>query len=240
VKIELSALFRRAMTAASLLIIPVVVLGAPPAFASARAASATVTNPAGEPIQHGGSSTEFGLLLPPTAACPGDTYHKGWLVSSYVAPASVSLSSVYYPNDYPNTGVDLVSTEGEPYVTESTQVTSGQIQTPPLFSWSRYDHDFTDLPPGSYNVGIACYQGHQPIARYWNVRFTFVASSSDPGGFTWTVTSGSTRGGSGHSEGPLIGLVVLVLAGGAVAVAVARSRSTRGRARRSRARSISV
>lgn len=219
------------------------VLGlASPATAS-NGGSAVVTDQNGDPLSHGGSGTEFGLVLPASAACPGDSLHHGWLISSYVAPAAVAPSSIYLPNDYPNTKLDLVTVQQYPYVDEQTVPDTGGIGTPPLFTWGPFSQERSLLPAGTYNVGIGCFLGHHTAARYWNVQFTFTNSRSDPGGFTWT-DSAAGRSSSDHT-GAVIVLVVLVVGAAGTVIAVAgrgprRRRPAPDRRARRRAAGVGV
>jgi hypothetical protein len=109
--------------------------------------------------------------------------------------------------------VDLITLQGEPFVTQATAVNTGAIQTLPGFSWSRYDHDPTEQPLGTYNVGIACAPGLGEVAAYWNVRINFVTNDGDPGGFSWQVVSPpvAPSGQNGDEIPLLVGIVVGVI-----------------------------
>ena len=198
------------------------------ADAVAKAGPARIVNQQGAPIGSGGSRTVFGLQLPIDAACPGDTMHQQWLVSSFAIPESMDPARLSFPYNYPSTGIDLITTDGVPYITQATGPFTGAVVTPPLFSWSRYDHDTEDLPPGPYIVGIACVRAHLTIARYWAARVSFVTSASDPGGFTWRVTDPSRNASGGLSGGLLVLLVVLLGLLGSIAGWVVLSRRHRG------------
>jgi hypothetical protein len=175
------------------------------------------------PLNGGGSATPFTLRLPGGAACPGDTAHKGYLVFSYTIPAAVKPDHIFFPGGSPKVGVDLIDTAGVPFVTEATGVNTGVVLQPPVFVWSRYDHHPEALPPGTYNVGLACALLDRPVT-YWNTQITFVASSTDPGGFTWRVAN-PVRIASRGSSVPMVAVVAggLVLAAG-VALAVRHRR----------------
>jgi hypothetical protein len=211
------------------------------ADADATAGVATIVNPqTGNPLRSGGSATKFAVALPPGARCPGDTEHDGYLLYSYVIPASMSPASLTYVDGYPATGVDLIDSSGDPWVQKATGVGNGFVAVGSTFAWSTYDHAPTDLRPGqTYNVGISCSPaapgtalppqpgaGSQPrfkTVAYWNAMFHFVPNRTDPGGFSWTVVSspaGSTSASS-SSTGLYIAIGVLaVIAALAAAMAV--------------------
>jgi hypothetical protein len=145
----------------------------------------------------------------------------------------VDPSRETYPSTGVRIGVDLIDTGGTPYVGDFTGVDSGAVPPSPPFVWSRYDHDPQDLPPGTYNVGVACVHD-QHVVRYWNVRFTFVASVRDPGGFTWTAAD-PVPASSGSSDGPAVAgaavVAVLIGAGGVVWWRRRAARAVAGRPR---------
>jgi hypothetical protein len=174
----------------------------------------------GSPLTHGGSATQFMLRLPGDAACPGDTEHHGYLVFSYVTPSTAAPANLTFPGGYPSSGLDLITVRGEPYKAQPTAVISGSIIQPPAFVWSRYDHHPDVLPAGTYNVGIACAHQYGQVVSYWNTQVAIVASSTDPGGFTWQAVGLHAAGGGGSSHrGLIIGLAVagvLLVAAGVV------------------------
>jgi hypothetical protein len=192
-----------------------------PAGALDGAGVPVVTASSGQALDSGGSATVFGLQLPSGAACPGDSYHDGYLVYSYTVPVGTDPASVTFPGTFPSPGVDLITNEGVPFVAQTTSPDTGTIPPLPLFSWSRYGHT-AELPLGEYNVGIACAHGLGAgrVVKFWNVKLDFAASSRDPGGFTWRVAgaqSGPTlphsTGLSSHLAAALIGLAALAVLG---------------------------
>jgi hypothetical protein len=193
------------------------VLGGTAASAATNAGAAEIVGQNGAPLNSGGSETPFTLKLPNGSACPGDTAHKGYLLFSYTVPINVAPDRVTFPSNSPNIGVDLIDINGEPFVSQATGVDTGAVPPSPPFVWSRYDHHPEALPPGTYNVGLACVYDYR-VVRYWNARVTFVANASDPGGFTWTA-SASVRPSTGGSSGDLW-IVVAAVAGGLVVAAV--------------------
>src|SRR5262249_30710242 len=139
---------------------------------------------------------------------------------SYTVPANVPPDRVTYPGGNPNIGVNLIDAAGQPFLAQATGVYTGEVPQSPAFVWSRYDHDPQDLPPGTYNVGLACVHGYN-VVRYWNARVTFMASDADPGGFTWTASE-PVHLSSGGSSGDMWWIVVAAAAGAlAIAAGVA-------------------
>jgi hypothetical protein len=210
------------------------------ADADASAGVATVVDPqTGNPLGSGGSATKFALQLPPGARCPGDTQHADYLLYSYVIPASMSPASLTYVDGTPATGVTLVDSDGDPWVQKATGVGSGSVEVGSIFDWSTYDHASNSLDPGQiYNVGISCSPGAPGTAlpvqagaagtqprfktvTYWNAKFHFLTSRTDPGGFTWVVVSSPAASTSSSSTGLYIAIGLLaVIAALAAAVAV--------------------
>jgi hypothetical protein len=194
----------------ALAVLTTTVIGTAAAAAAVHSGTSSVVAPDGTPLQSGGSATAFTLRLPENAACPGDSEHHGYLVYGYVAPSNADPGTLTFPGGYPSSGLDLITVHGEPFKTRATAVLTGSILQPPGFVWSRYDHHSDVLPPGTYDVGIACAFQYGHVASYWNTKVTILASSTDPGGFTWQVTGFHAGRGGGWSNGALILGVTLV------------------------------
>jgi hypothetical protein len=198
-----------------------------PAGALEAAGVPVVIAPSGQVLDSGGSATPFTLRLPSGAKCPGDTYHHGYLVFSYVVPTTIDPSGLTFPGDFPRSGVDLITVSGVPFVTQATDPYAATIVSLPDFSWSRYDHDSADLPPGPYNVGIACAHGLGTVERYWNVKFDFAPSARDPGGFTWRVLGAQAspaHSGTDYVVWTAVGLGWVVVLGSALMIGFRRRR----------------
>jgi hypothetical protein len=139
--------------------------------------------------------------------------HHEYQLNSFVEPATRSLDSVRFPGlGYPDPGLALISSAGEPYAHVIVAAGSGTLPALPDFSWTRWDHDPQDLPPGLYDVGLVCAKPDGVPTSYWQTQIRVVADPSDPGGFTWSVARGF-RGHAGASGGRLA-------AGGVLAVAI--------------------
>ena len=165
------------------------------------------TSDQGQLLAAGGSATPFALEPPAGASCLGDSATGGYRVQSYIVPADVDPGTLTFDSSGPapqGTGVDLrlplfSSIGSSPYVDQTTAVATtdggpGLVTGLPSFSFAAFGADGpTFVPPGTYNVGLACTLGvPSPTQedRFWNVQMTFAADPSDvPSGITWAVVS---------------------------------------------------
>ncbi len=161
----------------------------------------------GQPLAAGGSATPFALAPPAGAACTGDSATGGYRVQSYIVPAGVDPGTLTFDSSGPapqGTGVDLrlplfSSIGASPYVDQTTAVATttggpGLVTGLPSFSFAAFGPDGpTFVPPGTYNVGLACTLGVASSTqedRFWNVQMTFAVDPNDvPSGIAWTVVS---------------------------------------------------
>jgi hypothetical protein len=170
------------------------------------------------PIRTAGSATPFVIKLPTGAACPGDTAHKYYLVNSYVVPISTDPGTLTFEGGVPPGDTTIVSTSGVPYTAQDTIEYTGGIAPLPAFSWAGYAHHPDGrLVPGTYNVGLACANREGKATTYWNAKITVQASSTDSGGFTWSVIGAPKARSGGSQAGTIIGFVIAVVIFGGVA-----------------------
>jgi hypothetical protein len=154
----------------------------------------------GNPLTNGGSGTPFSLTLPASAACSGDTPHGGYRVQSYIVPAAVDPATLTFGSAGPvptGTGTNLRQALYLTTTSAYVNVATGNGSTPgpgPVANIGTFSFGVLragDIPPGSYNVGLACTRGGASatqLDRVWNTSVTISASSTDrPGGFTWTA-----------------------------------------------------
>lgn len=184
----------------------------------------------GAPLDAGDSLTEFSFRLPNGAACSGDSNTENYQVHSYMVPVAVDPASLTFglegplPSSigepYAEFRQPLYKVDSSPYVNASTAPADsspgpGSIINIPSLSFKVYDPGTTGetfLPPGEYNIGVACWfpvpvptTTTAPVGtttttpglvfpdwvldKYWNARITVVASSADTGpvGITWTA-----------------------------------------------------
>ena len=171
--------------------------------APTNAGSVEVREPdAGGPLLGSGSGvTPFTLSLPTGASCPGDG-NAGWRVSSYMVPESIDPATLTFNNTGPapqalgaafRQPLYIVGSS-EPYASMFTAAADvangpGLIAEVPNFDFAAFSPG--DIPPGAYNVGIACMLAGptMPIDLYWNTRMVFEADA-DPvnsTGVKWTA-----------------------------------------------------
>jgi hypothetical protein len=163
----------------------------------------------GAPLESGDSLTPFSLNLPAGAACSGDSATANYTVQSYMVAASVDPATLTFDNDGP-----VPSAYGEPqsafrqplWLTDSSAYVNaftaaadqpggpGSVINIPAFDLHVFDPGETGetyLPPGEFNIGIACWgPGTDPVVdNFWNARITVVQDDADTGpvGITWTA-----------------------------------------------------
>jgi hypothetical protein len=204
---------------------------ASPGSASATVTSgvAAITKPGSlTKLDSGGSDTLFGVQLPAGASCPGDTAHDGYRVDSYLVPAGVSLSSVNFKTGLPDRGSGYVA-YGRYYGAINTSLGSGLlVGLPPDLTMNRLTTRQL-FPAGqksvTWNGGIACATAGGVVTNYWNSRFVFTATPSDPHGFTWRVVAQPALAPSHSYLWIGIGLIVLSILLAAFAVFISQRRS---------------
>jgi hypothetical protein len=163
-----------------------------PAYASAQGpGKVVIVDPNTDtPVHAGGSRTPFALVLPKAAACPGDTAHQEYNIDSFVEPAGTNVAKVYFRGGFPQgaQGTVLGDTAGDPYMAENTVENTGAIPALPIFTWAGYSHQPNLVSLGTYEIGLICADRHgYGTSTYWSAHVHFTLTSSDPGGFTWTV-----------------------------------------------------
>jgi hypothetical protein len=173
-------------------------------------------NPA--PITSGSGGTEFALAPPSLAACTGDSATAGYRVHSYMVPASVDPATILYESGGPSpagVGADfknpLFDAAGSPWVSQNTAPDTGVVIGLPSFSFGVFSSEGgaaaaqAAVPPGVYNVGIACILGlpsPTQVDKFWNVQFEIAHDAADATGLTWTVVGGSTPPPTTVAGGP--------------------------------------
>jgi hypothetical protein len=149
----------------------------------------------------GGSASLFTFNLPAQAACPGDTTTAGYLVDTYLVPEATAVSSLSFSGGFPSVGYALYnSSNNKAWAAQNTATGTGQIiAIPNSFEFgAQVGHSKPSLTSllansGIWEAGIAC-ELNGALTDYWNTEVTFTASTSDPGGFTWTQVPGNQTG----------------------------------------------
>jgi hypothetical protein len=201
------------------------------ASATVTAGVAAITEPGSlTKLNSGGSNTVFGVQLPAGASCPGDTAHHGYRVDSYLVPAGVSLTTVNFKTGLPDRGSGYVA-YGKYYGAINTALGSGLIVgLPPQLTMNRLTTKEL-FPAGqksvTWNGGIACTTAAGVVTNYWNSRFVFTATASDPNGFTWKVLAQPALAPSHSYVWIGVGLIVLSILLAVFAVFLSQRRGDR-------------
>lgn len=232
-------------TVAGMAVVVGLMLSAAPAQAAASygGPAALVDPSTGRALRSGGSSTTWAIKLPrpPAANCSGDSARDAHFVYSYLVPASVSPARLTFN---PDTGVGAVEGEpvfplidnfGRPYISRNAAPDTGQVLPGTGFTFSRLSLDGAaggELPPGTYNVGLACWNAaDRKLDKYWTATVIFKQSDSDANGLVWkTAEVQVPSDGSGLSPlaiaAPVAGIALVA------GVALRRRAETGGRDRR--------
>ena len=193
-------------------------------------------------ITKGDSATKFSLRLSEPVSCPGDSADENYRVQSYMVPASLKPHDIEYNGLGPaphSFGVfetfrqplyDITTRPYDSALTEEAESPGepGAIVNIPTFSFAVYSPG--DLPPGTYNVGIACTLNNKAVIS-WNTRLVFTKSTKDkPAQVKWQIegadkSSSLKNDNSNSAMGPIAAFVIVV----SVALVVVSARSSRRR-----------
>lgn len=177
----------------------------PRAEAATTSGVATITDPLnGKALSGGSSSKVFTVVLPPQAACSGDTAKGGYHVYSFLVHKGTSLSGVTFVN-FPSNGYGFVDTTGTYYGPANTAITTGQVVSiPNTFEWAPLTVPgggsvaLSDLlrggTSGVWQAGLVCANASGAAVDSWSTEVTFTADSSDAAGFTWSAVPGTGTG----------------------------------------------
>jgi hypothetical protein len=154
-----------------------------------------------------GSTQQFVLNLPSTAACSGPTSKiPSYAAFTYIVD-NTKLSdpgNLTYGAGGPNnhgalplilndgsTPLEAVSTDEHGGLSGSAVVTSPLEFEPAFGPFGANAASGNNLYPGMFNMGISCANDTAggTADRFWNIQVSFAASSSDPNHFTWQVVS---------------------------------------------------
>jgi hypothetical protein len=157
-------------------------------------------------------------VAPPNSRCTKDTSTGNYTVTSYIVPASTDPSTLTWTAGVPSVGFQLYDNTGTPYGPVNTSVGSAAIPQAPTMNFALFSVDGSGgnanmLPPGTYNVGIACTTNTSTTDNFWNIQITFTANSSDPNGEVWAVVPNSSVPESPLAIALPIGAIVIIGAG---------------------------
>jgi len=182
----------------------------------ASAASAATANPGGPAkvvkpatsgnqqsdfLTSGTAATKWTLALPQGASCSGDTATNNYHIFTYVVPSTVDPATLHFGSSGPDNNPQafpLVDDGGSPFIAGNTGIGTGQVLPVPFttLQWGNppTPFDSTLIPPGTYNIGIACANGAGVNDKFWNVQETFTGDPTvftGTNAFSWTVVPAS-------------------------------------------------
>jgi hypothetical protein len=190
------------------------------AAADATASTAAITKPGQDAaLDSGGSGTLYGVWVPDGARCPGDTEHDEYHVFTFLFPQGLPPTEVSFktgvPEGFGTQGRLGLFSDGEYVGALDTAPTTGQVdRLPEAYSWTRLTPRvlFTEGETTSaWEAGIACANRNGVVTNYWDTEIVFKASTTDPGGFTWSVPKSAQVAVSGGHSFP-IGVVLVIAA----------------------------
>jgi len=159
-------------------------------------------NVPGDFLTSGTAATKWTLALPQGASCSGDTATDNYHIFTYVVPSSVDPATLHFGSSGPSNNPQafpLVDDGGSPFIAGNTGIGTGQVLPVPFttLQWGNppTPFDSTLIPPGTYNIGIACANGTGDNDKFWNAQETFTGDPtvfSGTNAFAWTVVGGST------------------------------------------------
>jgi hypothetical protein len=173
------------------------------AAAAVDAGAAQIVTPsggagAGQPLSTGGSATSFSLKLPAGAACAADGNNGGrW--HTYMVPATENPAAASFAANGSLVGSSvgsggagtfrnsMYSTTGIPVRAQAPNLGDAAIINIPNMNFGVWTAG--QIPPGVYNLGIACVDLDLASARdsYWNTQLSIEADATDPIGIAWVV-----------------------------------------------------
>jgi hypothetical protein len=190
-----------------------------------------------ELVGGGGSSTTFALGLPKLARCPGDSTVRPWYRAyTYLVPKGNSPTEVNFKTGEPDRWYGLYSSGT---AVEAVNVLKGSGLVSPVLPGNLAFPSLQLAPlfpagaqAATWEAGVACttYQGN--VVAYWNVEVQLAQSTSDRGGFTWTVAQHPPSSRGSDLGFKVVGFGAAVLLGvAAVAVGMGGRRGRRARSR---------
>jgi hypothetical protein len=211
------------------------------AGAAATVGAAVVTKPSqATPLDSGGSATLYGVWLPDNARCSGDTEHGQYHIFSFLFRKGLSPTAVSFKTGVPaGFGTDGrlgLFSDGQYVGALNTAPGTGQVVgLPESYTWTRLTPKYlftSGQSKSTFDGGIACANKNGVVTNYWDAQIVFTASTTDPGGFTWSVSKASQvaiTGSDGHHVSIGIVLVIVAVVLALLAVVLNRRRKVEGR-----------
>jgi len=208
------------------LVLVVVVVPASVASAATASQAEVVAPGTSTPLRTGDSSTDFSLLLPGGAHCPGDsTKPPYWQTSTYLVPKGTDPGSIDFKAFLPSPGYGLRA-YGGPWEAVDVEKGTGLVLLPPSFDFPQFGAAVV-LPhqahTSTWETGIACANLTGKASVFWNVEITISAAPSHPGGWVWTVREPTHLPSPGRPLWPVLAGLAAIAAAGLVMVTGRRS-----------------
>lgn len=153
----------------------------------------------------GNSSTAITLSIPIGSVCPGDTASNGFLWSTFIVEASVDVATLQFDSNGPvpptpsTIAFPLLTPQGSFVNGNTLDIGTGLILNIPVVDFSQWPGGF--FPTGAYKVGVACHQGVNENARYWQEQFNVTSTPGANGGAEFTYTVGAPQAAPGAPTG---------------------------------------
>lgn len=189
----------------------------------------------GSMLAGGRAGTEFRVVLPAGATCPGDSATDQWRLQTFMVPSAVDVGALEYGGIGP-TGADQFalftadaaqhSWANEILPQNTSDVPATPVPALPIFSFAAVSA--VKVSEGSYRVGVACTL-FGATAQYWDALIDVTGSAlGNPSSFRWTVVGAPPPAtGDGPSAWMITALIVVGLLGaGVVVAALRRARTT--------------
>lgn len=175
-------------------------------------------------IRNGKADTEFRVLLPSGATCPGDSPNGQWRIQTFMVPNGVDIGTIKYAGQGPTGSAQFPLYTGDhaqrswvnkllPLNTSTDPATV--IPALPIFSFSAIS--VVKVPEGSYRIGVACTL-FGSTAQYWWTTVDITGSAvGNASTFRFTVPGAPAAVGS---KGPSVWVVLAVGSVGLIGLAV--------------------
>ena len=175
-------------------------------------------------LRSGKADTEFRVLLPAGATCPGDSPNGQWRIQTFMVPNGIDVGTIKYAgagptgaNQYPLYTGDRAQRSWTnkilPLNTSPDPATT--VPALPIFGFAAIS--VVKVPEGSYRIGVACTL-FGATAQYWSTLVDITGSAvGNASTFRFTVPGAPA---SVASDGPPLWVVLAVGAAGLIGVAV--------------------
>jgi len=186
-------------------------------------------------VRSGKAATEFRVLLPAGATCPGDSATGQWRIQTFMVPDGADVGSLTYAgagptgeNQFPLYTGDAAQRSWTNKVLPANTGTDPATPVPalPIFSFAAVS--VVKVAEGPYRIGVACTL-FGATAQYWDARIEVSGSAlGNQSAFRWSVLDLAPPPPSSGPSPWLIAAVALfgLLVAAAIVVALMRARTS--------------